>query len=307
MAGPYLNPTVYATPDDFKALAYLLIAQCVIGLDIGGFATKNFQLLYYFALSPMSNRQGLVLYPPPSTNFFTVSVASYAVPYPGDYDPAIPSIIANGHVTERDRPIPHNTAFHDLSITYWTANAQRMTRGGGTAWYDPMVGLEDNMEYECDANLGSPATVDCTQIEWNQLGSSASSDTVAVSPDSTTFWHHNTCYLAISVSISLTLTWAQIRAAVATLMNICVQNPLQPARGGRAFYHQTPIPAATSNRRRKKKKRDSAALTGLNALPPAVNVTMFRQDEAWTDPTAEMKSCTWAAVRKGQAVSTCPG
>ena len=63
----------------------------------------------------------------------------------------------------------------------------------------------------------------------------------------------DTCYLAISSTVSVILTWAQIRAAVAALMSVCVQNPFQPSEGGRAYYGTPPKTVAG----RGKRKRDS--------------------------------------------------
>ena len=303
IAGEVAAPPFYAAPDDLKALALLLVAQCVAGLDVGGFATKNFQFLYNYAVNPAMSFYAHLGNPTPRINFFTVTVSSNRFHLPGNSDPAIPLTIVKGLDTERAATYPNDKDFYDFSIRSWTARAERMSRGGVRTWFDPAA-ASDDMSYECDAGLGSPATVDCAQIEWNQLGSS-SSDTLTVGPGTTTFLHQNTCYLAISATVSLTLTWTQIRTAVTTLMNVCVQNPFQPVQGGRAYYHQNPPIPASSKQRRRKTRDDTSGMTGLNALPPGANITMFEQKEKWTDSAAELKSCTWSAVLKGIAVSTC--
>ena len=74
--------------------------------------------------------------------------------------------------------------------------------------------------------------------------------------------------------------------------------------GGRAFY--SPPQQIISGRKRRRRKRqsdgdddeeedndllaamDHTNLTGLNALPPSVNITIFEQWEAWMDAGAEM-------------------
>ena len=103
--------------------------------------------------------------------------------------------------------------------------------------------------------------------------------------------------MAISAATTLVLTWQQIQAALGTLMNVCLQNPSRPAYGGRAYYQQT---AKVSRR----KKRQAQA-TGLNALPPHANLTLFQQREPWVDPAAELRSCTWGAVSTGANVGNC--
>lgn len=108
-----------------------------------------------------------------------------------------------------------------------------------------------------------------------------------------------TCYLAISATANVVLTWSQIRAAMSTLFNTCVQHPLQAARGGRAYYRP---PQARLSGRLVERKGDT---TALNALPAHANITVFQQLEPWTNPTIELKTCTWLAVKKGMPVSAC--
>ena len=155
------------------------------------------------------------------------------------------------------------------------------------------------MSYQCDAGLRSPATVDCAYIEWNQL--TPASDTLTVGPKAgVRFLHSNTCYLAISSIIPLALTWNQVRTAVSALMSICIQNPFQAAHGGRAYYSH---PSHQIGKRGK--KRRSSEVTGLNALPPHVNITIFEQTEPWTNPAVELRTCAWQAVSKGHPITFC--
>ena len=74
------------------------------------------------------------------------------------------------------------------------------------------------------------------------------------------------------------------------------------ARGGRAYYEHQP---ALSSRRRKRGSDADAGLTGLNALPPHANLTLFQQTEPFVGVAEEMKSCTWMAVERGRTVAGC--
>ena len=198
--------------------------------------------------------------------------------------------------------------------------AERMTRGGSTAWWDNQNdgAFTDDTAYECDAGLGTPSEVDCTQIEWHQMKpasdslkvqagevlfyhssksfipvASASASTVRtgesikidIQPNpafslgplgsSTIFprlhpshkqtnlsptHHTDTCYLAISATVSLVLNWAQIRTALSTLLSVCVQPPIQFPQGGRAYY--APQPRRVSGRGHRKGTRGTA-LNGI--------------------------------------------
>ena len=173
-----------------------------------------------------------------------------------------------------------------------------MSHGGDTPWWgtssDP---ASEKMTYECDEGLGRPKEADCTHIEWDLLG--PASDSLMVGPGVTTFLHQSSCFLAISASIQMVLTWQQVRTAVNTLMNVCVAHPYQTPRGGRAFFGRPPA----ISRRVGIGRRETP--TGLNALPPHANITIFKQTEAWTSVEDESKSCTWKAVTSGKSVSTC--
>ena len=86
-------------------------------------------------------------------------------------------------------------------------------------------------------------------------------------------------------------------------MTLCVQNPvLMTAQGGRAYYEHQP---ALSSRRRKRGSGADAGLTGLNALPPHANLTLFQQTEPFVGVAQEMESCTWMAVERGRPVTGC--
>ena len=172
-----------------------------------------------------------------------------------------------------------------------------MTRGSHRPWWGGhSPAPQDEMTYECDDLLGNPSVADCSRIEWNQIG--PATDTIAVGPG-VTFLHSNSCYLAISATISLVLAWEQVRAALATLMNVCIQHPYQPPQGGRAYF------GAQRKRVSGHKSRRRSSPTGLNALPPHANITIFQQSEAWTNPADELRTCTWKAVLGGRSVKSC--
>ena len=162
-----------------------------------------------------------------------------------------------------------------------------MNQGGSsTTWRDFLAEstTANTITYECDSGLGSPLVADCAQIEWQQLG--PTSDSLAVGPGLTRFLHsgelqgklpahHNslqrrtlkpfvrsgTCYIAISAISSIVLNWEQIRTAIITLINVCVQHPFQPAQGGRAFYR---LSKAQPVNRGKPRRRDNAGVNGMS-------------------------------------------
>ena len=283
---------MWIIPNDLRTLTSQIIRHCVTEeRGIGGFATLGLAGAIAFVDSGTAMTD-IALSPWPAyTHFLTITVSSVNSPEinPGNTDPSIPIAIgteARGHVP----------GLIDTCIR----TAQMMQRGSSRTWYDTHVsaGL-DHMSYQCDKNLGSPSEVDCTQIEWSQFGPGQSgSNTLAVSPGAPTFLHSNTCYLAISAALSVILTWAQIQTAVSTLMNTCIQAPFHPVQGGRAYYSPSP-----SHR----KRQAASSVTGLDALPPTVNITMFEQHEPWPgSAAAELRTCAWQAVLAGLTVSHCP-
>ncbi|MCJ1235249.1 hypothetical protein MMC14_003216 [Varicellaria rhodocarpa] len=274
--------------------------QCLLANNgIGGFVTTGISRLSGYIWNSPADYWNT---PFPATTFFTTVTLSGppGEKKPGDYDPSIPTVISNRFkVWLRERGA--NQMDSDLysqrqrMANMWEIQSIRMTRGGSSVpWYTFDLSATDEMTYECDADLGSPLEVDCAQIEWNQLY--PTKDTVTVTPTSATFFHHNTCYLALSALTTITLTWNQIRTAMAALMNMCVQNPMKAPQGGRAF--------ASPPHRISAKRRDTLS-NGLNALPPSVNLTVFQQTEPWSSPTLELESCAWRAVVGGSSVTGC--
>lgn len=265
--------------------------------NIGGFGTLGLgSIMNYMGTDRFFSQEQLTSPWPANTAFLTVTVSNRGSRdiNPGDTDPIIPLTLAQGQ------------GVHPFIGAALVGISQYLVRGGTRSWWNTFPETWDARvvtRYQCDAHLGSPKNSDCTQIEWNQLGSGKfTSDTVRVSPDAPTFLHSNTCYLAISAATSVVLTWAQIRTAVSTLMNVCVANPLKAAQGGKAYYSAS---SAAPIHGKKRRAQGDGSLNGLNALPPSVNVTIFEQRERWVDMQAEMRSCTWQAVEKGLSVAGC--
>lgn len=108
-------------------------------------------------------------------------------------------------------------------------------RGGGIPWwYRKTPQAVDRMAYDCDANLGAPHAADCSQLDYSQLG--PPSDTVVIGPGAPKVLTLKDCGVAVSATAPVIITWAQIRAALDTLIDICVSNPLKSPLGGKAYY-----------------------------------------------------------------------
>ena len=304
---------VVFTPDVFRTLAAQVIQKCVGEFGgMGGFGTYNLGPLFdYLLATEPSPGSGF----PSDTAFITLTVSGPEgkLTQPGDADPAIPAYLADLFDAQADRsPIDDVKRWKD---TLWAQYFRSASLGTQHSWLLPdssqinMVVAANEMSYECDTSLGAPLVNDCSGIEWgNELG--PDSDTISVGPAKTTFLHRNSCYVAISASIALVLTWAQVRVALSALMTTCVQNPfnIQP-QGGRAF-HMTAITGHSKGRKKgkkkkKNKKREGSSLSGLNALPRHANLTVFQQNESWTGAVGELNTCTWNQVIKGLPVSKC--
>ena len=102
---------------------------------------------------------------------------------PGERDPAIPLAVV-ARENSRAAFLPSNSlvrSFAQVGALHWQTVAFGMARGGSTPWWQAGIVPEasDEMTYECDAGLGSPAVVDCSQIQWQQLASRGATVTVA--------------------------------------------------------------------------------------------------------------------------------
>ena len=191
---------------------------------------------------------------------------------------------------------------------YWgRMGRERHGDGYGNPWWG-MYGLGSSSPlskatttYKCDAKLGRPQHVDCSMLQYSQLDHE--DDRLTLQPGLSKFLHSQTCNIGISVSRSTSVTWRQIKAAVDTIIEACVNNPLTSATGGRAFYgHQNGFNIDIFG---KKRKRDPDS---MNALPLGVNITLFQQFESFPTPPTdgeEMESCTWLKALHNQDVRSC--
>ena len=175
--------------------------------------------------------------------------------------------------------------------------------GYGNPWYGMQAQAslsKATTNYDCDAKLGNPQHVDCSQLQYSELDHT--SDSAALEPGMTKFLHSETCNIGISVSETTTITWRQVKSAVNELIEACVNNPLRKAVGGRASYGQQ---ALFDIGIVGKRKRDP---NPLDAVPSGVNITLFQQLEifpAFPTDGEETESCTWQKVLHEQDVRPC--
>ena len=134
-----------------------------------------------------------------STAFLTLTVHSgppNRLPSPGDTDPSVPFKIASElykHAQEAE-PGSDLKKFFQIDSGIWTLAGTLLTPGSTITWWKglSLSWTSDEMAYECDASLGSPSDVDCSNIEWNQLGPtslSPPSEVVSVGPGVVQFLH----------------------------------------------------------------------------------------------------------------------
>lgn len=310
--GSGIIPVGQRIPDGFRFSAKLLLDTCVVDKGgLGGFITEDaYNLLDWVFEDPWDRSIPWLAPPPVAASFMTVTLSGpdNRNPRPGNYDLSIPEGIAKqiSEFMERNPNYDRNQYSRlEDKLHYWTQRTERMERGGTTPWWQVPVyrGPEDTI-YQCDMDLGSPLTTDCSQVLVNQLSSAAAaSDTLSLALG-VTFFHANTCYLAISAGVALVLSWAQVRVAVTSLMDTCLHHSHGPAQGGRAYVGSQPK-QVRGRKGKKIYKRQDRTPAGSSALPPHVNITIFEQREPWTDPVNELRTCTWQAVADGQPVSKC--
>ena len=318
VAGFPVAPVGTAIPNTLKSLAATLIQSCVADHEgLGGFGTIGLNRLLQWSLNPASN---IFVPAPMDATFFTLTVSSGLQGFsPGDFDPAIAVAMSDADQIKSLQAPPESTlrSLHEINSRYWQFQAECMQRGGTMdPWWKHSSSRNDEMTYECDANLGRPSGIDCTQIEWYQVSPANRADMVTIGPE-TKFLHSNTCYLALSAAVAIVVSWDQIYTALATLLNICVQHPVEASRGGRAYFGPQPRQRSGGRGKRHtqvdKVRREvndrrrgvPSGLSGLNAIPPHLNLTVFQQTEPWTNPVGELNTCTWKAITKGLPVTRC--
>ena len=288
-----------AVPDLLYLIALSICQRCVQSSSLGGFATKDLIYAVDWAVDngpPFQWRQ----IPPVGAAFFTITISGPTGKLfnPGNTDPAIAAMIAktvqSWNTPKDGSPLPESDA---IRASYWDDRSEQMQRGGTETWWAAQPPLKSSMSYQCDDRLGSPASIDCAQIDWPRSPSDMLNIEQGVS-----FLYFNTCFLAIFATAPLVITWEQIQVAVSTLIDICVQFPFQAPQGGRAYFQSQ---QNQTNGQEQKHKRQSKTISGLNALPPHVNITLFEQLEPWTNPASEVNTCTWKAISSGRSMTSC--
>ena len=174
-----------------------------------------------------------------TSSFITFSVRSPGKPnQPGNYDP---SIALRFLQTSNYRPPQPNFAGQSANPWYWARLKMTSDMNGNRArktWWNVLMEAlgPDEMEYTCNASLGSPTEVDCAKLEYSELG--PSTDTVQISPDAPKVVTSGSCSVAVEASTPVSITWGQIATALATLLEVCMTLGAAGMMGGTAIWHQ---------------------------------------------------------------------
>ena len=257
---------IRVAPEAFRQSASWIIHSCVAPILWGGFGTIGLEnMINWIANDTTPTAQiGDGVWPVPST-FFTVTIDRDEKRdfYPEYNDPAVGSQLRDrvrekGNVERADaldRSTDYMSRRNGASASWWWSFKTESDSGSERD--------QSEMVYACDASLGAPKAVDCSQLAYSGLG--PPSDTVTVGPGAPKYLSLKTCHAAITAVHSITLTWAQISAGLNTLLDNCVTHPWLASRGGRAFYD-----TSTTSKKRKR----APDVSGLDALPPGVNLTV---------------------------------
>ena len=279
-------------PDAFRTMASWLIHQCVARSYLGGFGVLSIQSLVDWIANGTTPDQDILFYMglpweagSPAITITITAKLKMGDANPGPFDPSFVEALADG-VRKKGNIERAGKLYKQADVMGYKEPRDRWWEAFSNQSQVTSSGHSSNMTYACDSNLGAPSAVDCSQLAYSGLG--PPSDIVSVGPGSETkFVSLNSCNVGITSSIAISLTWAQIQAALSTLVDNCVTHPLQAARGGRAFAGQMPFSG------RRGIRRTIIQPNGLDALPPGVNMTLFEQDfSAAKNPEAELRSCT---------------
>ena len=302
VSGQHTRGPQLVVPDRFRAMASWIINQCVIPKGWGGFGTVSLQAyIDWVANDTISNADlanGAFMGNPDNPLYIVeVTTNTLKVYEPAFYDPAVGEALADG-VSQRG-----NHARGEMIAL----QAESMGRGKHIEWWESFAaagsGYRSEMIYACDSNLGSPTSADCSQLEYSSLG--PPSDTVMIGPGSAAkVLSVDSCNVGITASPAMSVTWAQIQAGLDALINICVTHPLMKARGGSAHADTNPSTALKGVGSKKRNIR----LSGLNALPFGVNITLFATDLPESDdPAMGLIPCVWLqAVGASRDTNICP-
>ena len=261
--------------------------------------------------------------------FITVSIANpkSGLRSPGDYSAAVPQRLFGSlrSLADTTQNSDAKAYYQSLANQLWRrAIEMGHQKDPYFTWWQPepssrVVSQSPNeMTYECDAKLGSPALVDCSQLEWQGLG--FPSDTVTVSPSTPKSYLSSmsdksnkrpqrlierflgSCGVNISATTPVVLLASQIKAAFAALLSTCIENPIRSSQGGRAYYGLYAGPSISMQdifKTKHPKRTANPGVSGLKALPPHVNMTIFAHD------VSKDAACEEQAARQRQPVSAC--
>ena len=111
----------------------------------------------------------------------------------------------------------------------------------------------------------------------------------------------DTCAVTVSAASQIVLLGSQLMAAFTALLDNCVDDPVSTPSGGRAYYGVHPAPAISIQDifGPSRIKRDTSDVSGLNALPPLVNVTIFSHNHSAN------VTCEAQAAQQRQSISSC--
>lgn len=106
---------------------------------------------------------------------------------PGNYDPSI-AVVVREHLWDARSRAPINSVAqqrHQSEAQLMHLQVMAMQRGGGNVpWWRQYPLASDEMTYECDAGLGSPKAMDCSQLQ-HQI--SARTDNVQIAAGEVNF------------------------------------------------------------------------------------------------------------------------
>lgn len=247
-----------------------------------------------------------------NASFFTVTVSGFTLQddfIPGHHDPTVAGAIYNALFARLVNLAFSDARWNPLAnaaeriAEAWALMQRRASDGGGYPWYGQSGANPPKQmtTYQCDSDLGNPRHVDCSQLQYSQLRTP--SDSISLQAGEARFLHAGSCSIGISASAPLVISWDQIKSALNNLIEICVNDPLAKAVGGRAFFGK-PARQLYNVDGQRTGKRDAK----VNVLPPHANITLFRQYELYPtfpETAAEIRSCTWQKILEGQDVRPC--
>ena len=177
------------------------------------------------------------------------------------------------------------------------------------------------MDYTCLPSVGQPLASDCEHLSWSGLKPPDAVETLT--PGTPNIYTSGTCALGISSDKATTISWANLLAAFNTLNNLCVQHPLGgmgKGGGGIAEWSGERGAGAVAGlgdlNGRRKGKRGGSQMTGrpaagmvwgYDALPPGINATVWRHDDAVSPSGARGLQCEWRQAMVGGLMGVCIG